>query len=85
MKDVTVYYKSWCPYCRMAFALLDSKAVEYEKIDVESGLELEQAMIRRAGGAATVPQIFIGDRHIGGSDDLHALNDAGKLDDLLEI
>ena len=85
MAEITVYYKSWCPYCRMAFALLDGKSLEYNKIDVESEAELQQEMIRRAGGAHTVPQIFIGDRHIGGSDELSALDDDGRLDELLDI
>ena len=85
MVDVTVYYKSWCPYCRMAFGLLDRKDVNYNKIDVESGQGLEVEMVRRAAGGCTVPQIFIGDKHVGGCDDLHALEDDGRLDELLEI
>ncbi len=85
MVDVTVYYKSWCPYCRMAFGLLDRKGVNYNKIDVKSELGLEAEMIRRAAGGSTVPQIFIGNRHVGGCDDLHALDDDGKLDELLGI
>jgi glutaredoxin 3 len=85
MAEVTVYYKSWCPYCRRAFALLDRKGVPYEKVDVESAPDREEEMVRRSGGAATVPQIFVGDRHVGGSDDLHTLDDDGRLDALLGI
>ena len=85
MVEVTVYYKSGCPYCRMAFGLLDRKDVNYNKIDVETEPGLEVEMIRRAAGGSTVPQIFIGDRHVGGCDDLHALDDDGRLDELLEI
>jgi glutaredoxin 3 len=85
MVEVTVYYKSWCPYCRRAFELLDRKEVNYNKIDVKSEPGLEAEMIRRADGGSTVPQIFIGDRHVGGCDDLHALDDDGRLDELLEI
>ena len=84
MADITVYSRDWCPYCRRAIALLDGKGVEYDKIDVGSDPDLKDEMIRRSGGARTVPQIFIGDRHIGGCDDLYALEDAGKLDELLE-
>lgn len=81
MKPVTIYTKSWCPYCHAAKALLDRKGVSYEEIDVAAPAE-QQAMAQRAG-RRTVPQIFIGDRHVGGCDDLHALEASGKLDSLL--
>jgi glutaredoxin 3 len=83
MSEVTIYTKSWCPYCQKAKALLDSKQVTYEEIDVGHDPEGQAAMAQRAHGRSTVPQIFINGTHVGGCDDLHALNDAGKLDTLL--
>ena len=83
MSDVTISTKSWCPYCQKAKALLDSKQVTYEEIDVGHDPEGQAAMAQRAHGRSTVPQIFINGTHVGGCDDLHALNDAGKLDTLL--
>lgn len=83
MPPVTIYTTAWCPYCRSAKALLAKKGVTFEEIDVETGPGLRQAMTARAGGRTSVPQIFIGDRHVGGSDDLHALEARGELDPLL--
>lgn len=83
MSEVTIYTKSWCPYCQKAKALLDSKQVTYEEIDVGHDPEGQAAMAQRSHGRSTVPQIFINGTHVGGCDDLHALNDAGKLDTLL--
>jgi glutaredoxin 3 len=83
MKPVTVYSKSTCPYCHAAKALLDRKGVAFEEIDVTGDRAGQQAMSERAGGRRTVPQIFIGDIHVGGCDDIHALDAAGKLDPLL--
>ena len=83
MSEVTIYTKSWCPYCQKAKALLDSKQVTYEERDVGHDPEGQAAMAQRAHGRSTVPQIFINGTHVGGCDDLHALNDAGKLDTLL--
>jgi len=83
--EVVIYTKSWCAYCRRAKALLESKGVPFEEIDVEFSRDLGQEMIRKAGGRTTVPQIFIDDRHVGGSDDLHALDRQGRLDDLLGL
>ena len=83
MKPVTIYTKNYCPYCHRAKALLTSKGVTFEEIDVTTDPEGQKAMSVRAGGRTTVPQIFIGDAHIGGCDDLHALDAAGKLDALL--
>ena len=83
MKSVTIYTKNYCPYCHRAKALLTSKGVAFEEIDVTTDPEGQKAMSVRAGGRTTVPQIFIGDAHIGGCDDLHALDAAGKLDALL--
>ena len=79
---VRVYLKSWCPYCARARELLSSKQARVEEIDVEAHPERREEMIRRSG-RSTVPQIFIGERHIGGCDDLLALNAAGGLDPLL--
>jgi len=79
---VIVYTTSWCPYCDRARRLLSSKKVTFDEINVESAPE-KRAEMQTRSGRRTVPQIFIGDHHVGGSDDLHALEDAGKLDALL--
>jgi glutaredoxin 3 len=79
---VLMYAKSWCPYCDRARALLTSKGVQFNEIDIEAQPEQREQMIRRSG-RDTVPQIFIGERHIGGSDELHELDAAGALDPLL--
>lgn len=83
MQRVEIYSTPWCPFCIAAKRLLDSKGVSYEDTDVSGNAELRQEMMRRAHGRHTVPQIFIGGTHIGGCDDLHALDRAGKLDPLL--
>ena len=83
MSDVTIYTKSWCPYCQKAKALLGAKGVQYQEIDVGHDPDGQAAMAKRANGRSTVPQIFINGTHVGGCDDLHALEDAGKLDALL--
>ncbi|MFC0217294.1 glutaredoxin 3 [Pseudochelatococcus lubricantis] len=83
MPDVTIYTKSWCPYCQRAKALLKKKGVPFHEIDIEKEPAERAVMIGRAHGRTTVPQIFIDDRHIGGSDDLHALDAEGTLDKLL--
>ena len=80
---VTIYTKFGCGYCYRAKQLLDRKGVAYTEHDVTMGGPKREEMLQRAPGARTVPQIFIGDRHIGGSDDLAALERAGKLDALL--
>jgi glutaredoxin 3 len=80
---VEIYTKTFCPYCWRAKTLLESKGVAYQEISVDFGGELKQAMVQRARGRTTVPQIFIGERHVGGCDDLMALDRAGKLDELL--
>ena len=85
MKKVVVYSKDYCSYCRRAKALLESKAVEYEEIEVDVHPEQVEIMIKRAGGQTTVPQIFIDDHHVGGCDDLFALENKGELDTLLSI
>ncbi|MCC7429082.1 MAG: glutaredoxin 3 [Alphaproteobacteria bacterium] len=80
---VEIYTTPWCGYCARAKALLARKGVAFEEIDVELGGPRKAEMIKRAGGRSTVPQIFIDGRHIGGSDDLHALEAKGGLDPLL--
>ena len=82
-KTVQIYTTPVCPYCAMAKRLLDRKGVSYTEIDVSRDPALRQAMIQRANGRRTVPQIFVGAVHVGGSDDLHALDRDGKLDPLL--
>ena len=79
---VVMYTTSWCPYCERARKLLAAKNVTFSEIDIESAAE-RRAEMRNRSGRTSVPQIFIGDHHVGGSDDLHALEDAGKLDSLL--
>ena len=79
---VTMYTTSWCPYCSRARSLLERKGVSFQEIDVEASPE-KRAEMQARSGRRTVPQIFIGDHHVGGCDDLHALEQAGKLDALL--
>jgi glutaredoxin 3 len=83
MVPVEIYTTRWCPYCHMAKALLKRKGVHFMEIDLSTHRERRGEMIERAHGRTTVPQIFIGPVHVGGSDDLHALERAGKLDALL--
>ena len=83
MPLIEIFTTRYCPYCHAAKALLKSKGAAFNEIDVSGNYELREKMIARANGGYTVPQIFIGDVHVGGCDDLHALNDAGKLDSLL--
>jgi glutaredoxin 3 len=81
---VVMYAKSWCPYCERARALLKQKGVAFQEIDIETQPGQREDMIRRAAGQYTVPQIFIGERHVGGSDELYELDAAGGLDPLLQ-
>ena len=83
MARIEIYTKAFCPYCYRAKHLLDRKGVDYEEIDITMGGPHRAEMIQRAQGRTTVPQIFIDDRHIGGSDDLAALDRRGGLDPLL--
>ena len=83
MVDVTIYTRMMCGYCMAAKRLLDNKGVAYTEHDASFSPELRQEMIRRSNGRWTFPQIFIGDIHVGGCDDLYALDAAGKLDRLL--
>lgn len=83
MADVTIYTKPYCPYCIRAVSLLEKKGVEFTEIEAATDPEKRQEMIQRANGRATFPQIFIGEQHIGGCDDMMALEYDGKLDALL--
>ncbi|MEO8455533.1 MAG: glutaredoxin 3 [Sphingomicrobium sp.] len=83
MPLVEIYTKKFCPYCWRAKALLDEKGVAYEEIAIDFGGAERQTMIERAKGRSTVPQIFIGNVHVGGCDDLVALDRAGSLDALI--
>jgi len=82
---VEIYTKWGCPYCVRAKALLDGKGVSYTEYDITMGGPKRAEMQERAPGAMTVPQIFINDQAMGGSDDIHALDRAGKLDPLLGL
>jgi glutaredoxin 3 len=82
MSPVTIYTRAFCPYCTRAVHLLASKGVAYNEIDAGMDVEKRREMIQRSG-RSTYPQIFIGERHIGGCDDMMALERAGKLDPLL--
>ena len=81
--EIIVYSTGWCPYCERARALLDRKGATYREVKVDEDPAERQAMLTRSGGRRTVPQILIGDRHVGGFDDLYALDKAGELDKLL--
>jgi glutaredoxin 3 len=81
--NITVYTTPWCPYCHAAKALLQKKGVLFTEIDV-CDPDLREQMTDKAHGRRTVPQIFIGNAHIGGSDELHELDRRGKLDPLLQ-
>jgi glutaredoxin 3 len=82
VQKVVMYSTSWCPYCERARSLLERKQVKFEDIDIDARPDARAEMIARSG-RRTVPQIFIGETHVGGCDDLHALEVAGRLDPLL--
>lgn len=82
-RRITIYTTPICPYCVRAKALLRKKGAEFEEIDVLMDCGARQEMEKRSGGRRTVPQIFIGEQHVGGSDDLQELDRAGELDPLL--
>ena len=84
MLKIEIYSKTVCPYCVRAKKLLTKKGVNYTEIDIGQDMVLRDAMIKRANGRQTVPQIFINDHHVGGCDDLYALDAAGELDALLK-
>ena len=83
MTPVIIYTTRFCPYCSEAKDLLRRKSVPFDEIDVSGDRKTRAAMAERAGGRTSVPQIFIGERHVGGCDDLYALESAGELDPLL--
>lgn len=84
MAKVIIYSKDYCPYCVKAKNLLTKKGVEFEEIDITHDANRQEEMLQKAEGRRTVPQIFINDQPIGGFDDLYALDQAGKLDPLLQ-
>ena len=81
--DVVVYLAGWCPYCERARSLLSKKGIQFREIDVDDDPQLREEMIARTG-RRTVPQIFIGEKHVGGCDDLLALDGRGELDRLIQ-
>ncbi|MCI4590143.1 glutaredoxin 3 [Sphingobium sp. BYY-5] len=85
MAKVEIYTKAWCGYCARAKALLESKGIAFEEYDITMGGPKRDEMLDRAHGGTTVPQIFIDGSHVGGSDDLSALNRDGKLDAMLGL
>lgn len=84
MTDITVYSGPHCPYCVKAKALLTRKGMAFTEIDVKADSAKLEEMLARSNGRRTIPQIFIGEKHIGGCDDLYALDAAGQLDPLLQ-
>ena len=84
MPPVTIYTKPFCPYCSRALALLREKGIDFTEIEAAFDPDKKKEMVQRSGGRMTFPQIFIGDRHIGGCDDMYDLEDSGELDRLLE-
>ena len=85
MKNVTIYTTLVCPYCVRAKKLLEKKGVEYKELRVDLDPALIQEAIEKSGGLKTVPQIFIRDYHVGGCDELYALDAKNELDGLLEV
>ncbi len=83
MDKIIMYTKTVCPYCVRAKGLLKSKGVDFTEINVEGNNELREEMLLKSNGMTTVPQIFIGNFHVGGCDDLYALDARGELDKLL--
>lgn len=85
MAKVEIYSSMWCPYCSRAKRLLQSKGVDFVEYDLDEDPGLRSRMLERSGGARTVPQIFVDDRHVGGCDELYALDRSGKLDPMLQV
>lgn len=83
MAKVTIYTRQFCPYCTRAVALLKEKGADFNEIDAGMDPKLREEMIQRSNGGRTFPQIFVGETHIGGCDDMMALERAGKLDPML--
>jgi glutaredoxin 3 len=80
---IVMYSTGWCPYCVRARALLERKGLAFREIKIDEDPAERDAMLARSGGRRTVPQIFVGDHHVGGFDELYALDKAGKLDELI--
>jgi glutaredoxin 3 len=80
--EIVMYSSGWCPYCVRARALLERKGLAFREIKIDEDPAHRETMLARSGGRRTVPQIFVGDHHVGGFDDLYALDKAGKLDEL---
>jgi glutaredoxin 3 len=83
--EVVMYSTTWCGYCQRARGLLQRKGVDVREIKVDEDPSQREVMVQKSGGRRTVPQIFIGERHVGGYDDLAALERAGELDKLLTV
>ena len=84
MTGIVLYTKNYCPYCKRAKALLTRKGITFTEYDIQDSDDLVEEMIERSGGRRTVPQIFIGDQHIGGANDMFELDKLGGLDPLLK-
>ncbi|MEQ8557910.1 MAG: glutaredoxin 3 [Henriciella sp.] len=84
MPKVTIYTRAFCPYCTRAVSLLQKKGVNFAEVDAGMDPAMKQEMVKRANGARTFPQIFVGDRHIGGCDEMMALEREGKLDPMID-
>jgi glutaredoxin 3 len=85
MPDIEIYTQAWCPFCERAMHVLTKKGVEFREIDAPRGSAARQEASQRSGGRTSVPQIFVGGKHIGGCDDLLALDRTGKLNSLLGL
>ena len=85
MPDIEIYTQAWCPFCERAMHFLAKKGLEFREIDAPRGSAARQEASERSGGRTSVPQIFVGGTHIGGCDDLLALDRAGKLNSLLGL
>lgn len=83
MPEIVIYTTPICPYCVRAKHLFDQKGVTYQEVDISQDAQLREDMLNKSGGRRTVPQIFINGQHVGGCDDLYALEQAGALDRLL--
>lgn len=84
MQKIEIFTKGYCPYCMRAKSLLEAKGASFTDFEIDRQPELRAVMIERANGRSTVPQIFIGDTHVGGCDDLFAMESTGKLDSLIQ-
>lgn len=84
MQKITIYTRAFCPYCSRAVSLLQKKGVDFTEIDAGMDPDRKQEMVSRSNGARTFPQIFVGEQHIGGCDEMMALERAGKLDPMIQ-